>query len=49
MPSPERTQRERESQNDPETKYEQLREAEAAERAELADDLVDDDLPPRET
>jgi hypothetical protein len=40
-------QRERESRKDAETKFEQQREAEEAEREELADELVGDDPAPR--
>jgi hypothetical protein len=39
-------QRERESREDPETKYEQQRETEQAERDSLADDLADEELTP---
>jgi len=36
---PERPQRERESQEEPDTKYQQLRDEEEAERDQLADDV----------
>jgi hypothetical protein len=39
-------QRERESREDPDTKYEQERETEEAVRDELADDVADDELEP---
>ena len=42
----EREQRELESREDPETKYEQEREAEEAERDVLADDVADERLTP---
>jgi hypothetical protein len=43
---PEIEQRERESREEPDTKYEQLREAEEADRDAVADDLADDSLEP---
>ena len=42
---PERLERERESQEEPDTKYEQLRDEEAAERGDLAEDVGEP--PPR--
>jgi hypothetical protein len=42
----EREQRERESREDPETKYDQQREAEEVERDVLADDVADERLTP---
>jgi hypothetical protein len=41
-------QREQESREDPDTKYEQERDAEEAERDELAADVADDELEPTE-
>jgi hypothetical protein len=45
---PERQERERESQEEPETKYEQLRDEQEADRAAIADELADEDLTPRD-
>jgi hypothetical protein len=45
---PERQERERESQEEPETKYEQLRDEQEADRAAIADELADEDLAPRD-
>jgi hypothetical protein len=45
---PERQERERESQEEPDTKYEQLRDEEEADRAAIADELADEDLTPRD-
>ena len=44
---PERAERERESAADPDTKYQQLRDEEEAEREAIADDVADD--PPSST
>jgi hypothetical protein len=45
---PERAERERESREDVDTKYEQQRDIEEAERDELADDLTDEQLTRRD-
>jgi hypothetical protein len=45
---PERQERERESQEEPDTKYEQLRDEQEADRAAIADELADEDLTPRD-
>jgi hypothetical protein len=45
---PERQERERESQEEPETKYEQLRDEQEADRAAIADELADEDRTPRD-
>jgi hypothetical protein len=45
---PERQERERESQEEPGTKYEQLRDEQEADRAAIADELADEDLTPRD-
>jgi hypothetical protein len=45
---PERQERERESQEEPDTKYEQLRDEQEAYRAAIADELADEDLTPRD-
>ena len=44
---PERAERERESAADPDTKYQQLRDQDEAEREAIADDVADD--PPSST
>ena len=45
---PEREQRDRESREEPDTKYEQLRHEEEADRDAIAGDLADDHLTPAE-
>jgi hypothetical protein len=45
---PERQERERESQEEPDTKYEQLRDEQEADRAAIADELADEELTPRD-
>ena len=45
---PERLERERESQEEPDTKYEQLRDEQEADRAAIADELADDVPSPRD-
>ncbi len=44
----EREQRERESREEPDTKYEQAREAEEVAREDLAEDVREADLTPQE-
>jgi hypothetical protein len=45
---PERQERERESQEEPDTKFAQLRDEQEADRAAIADELADEDLTPRD-
>jgi hypothetical protein len=45
---PERAQRERESREEPDTKYHQLRDEEESDRNALADDVADERLAPQD-
>ena len=45
---PERAQRERESREEPDTKYHQLRDEEESDRDALADDVADERLAPQD-
>jgi hypothetical protein len=45
---PERAQRERESREEPDTKFHELRDEEESDRAALADDVADEPLTPRD-